>query len=52
MPPQIEGMKLEAIGGLQQGQKISFDLKLNTSFTVGHLMCERSEENIKFVHDY
>lgn len=30
----------------------SFDLKLNTSFTVGHLMCERSEENIKFVHDF
>lgn len=30
----------------------SFDLKLKTSFTVGHLMCERSEENIKFMQDF
>ncbi|WP_350607875.1 hypothetical protein [Pseudoalteromonas sp. MER144-MNA-CIBAN-0113] len=27
-------------------------MKLKTSFTVGHLMCERSEENIKFMQDF
>lgn len=30
----------------------SLDLKLKTPFTVGHLMCKRSEKNIKFIYDF
>jgi len=30
----------------------SFDLKLKTPFTVGHLMCQRSEDNIRFMLDF